>query len=324
MKRSSRPGWLAWVTVGSMALTGCSTMGLWSAGSASSPLQAIEHRVKAGTDTSPHVFEFVQGAELSEGSESLGSGLITVSVEGRQLQAIGHVFELPMSALDRKNWIEFHDLDGDGWQDFMVPSSVAASSGVKVMAVYRFDPKKQEFVFADALSNLGEITPAGHACVSVRLPDRPAAFQLGRFCHSPQGERWVQQVSVSTPDRPTDAGAPCSTATPDLTLCRQHRMSLDRRLMSDLRAMSKDRHEALLESNGRHYANQYLRMRLTSHNAWLRYRDARCMAHAREQALPARLVASAAEACKHDLAQQQWLQYQARQVSVRRAEERSE
>lgn len=70
----------AWMAVASFfAMTGCSTIGAWRAG---------------------------EGGAASEADEWLGAGLISVSSEGRQLQLIGHVFEMPASALDRRDWTE--------------------------------------------------------------------------------------------------------------------------------------------------------------------------------------------------------------------------
>lgn len=303
-------------------LAGCSTVSNWVTPAAAPGLQARQQVIGTDAAEAPHVFEFIQGDDAGADEERLGSGFIMVFRGGQELQAIEHVFEMSAGALGRSDWIRFEDLDGDGWQDFMVPASIASDSGIAVMAVHRFDPEKGAFAFVEPLSHWGEVQASGPGCVQVRYAQDALPPAQGRYCYSAQAGRWVQQVSaaaVAAAVAGDGADAACASATPDLLPCRKARAALDRAVLAQWNDYSKDRRQVLAQSNGRSYATQFARTSQASHSAWLRYRDARCTAHVREQALPARLFQSAAEVCKYGMALQQMQHYKGLQARLRTA-----
>lgn len=301
------------------ALAGCSTVSNWvSPGKPSGP-QAKQQVLGADAAEAPHVFEFIQGDDAGMDAERFGSGVIVVSREGQELQSIEHVFDMPLAAIGRSGWIRFEDLDGDGWQDFVVPAGVVQETGIAVMAVHRFDPGKGAFEFVEPLSHWGEVQASGPGCVQVRYAHGELLPAQGRFCYSTQAGRWVQQLSAAEAVAAVaeDGETACASATPDLQPCRKARVALDKAVLAQWSDYSKDRRQVLAQSNGRSYATQFARTSQASHNAWLRYRDARCTAHVREQALPATLFQSATEACKHGMALQQMQHYKGLQARLR-------
>lgn len=311
MKRTfRRSAWIAGLACAA-AMSGCATVGDWLKPSPRHGFAARQQVMSDAPSGPTLMFEFIHGDDAGLADDRLGSGYIVVSDQGGERQSIEHAFEMPASLLDRQEWIRFEDLDGDGWMDFTVASSVHEDSGVQVTAAYRYVPGEQRFELAEPLSNLGDIQASGHACVTVRYAEEDVVQPTGRFCYSAQAGRWIQQVPVALAPAKGDEVTACLGATPDLLLCRKERMALDRQLLSELKHLSSSQRQVLAQTNGRQYASQFARSRLASHNAWLRYRDARCASHVREQAVPLRLMASAQEACRHDMALHQLQQFAA-------------
>lgn len=311
-----RSAWIAGLACAA-AMSGCATVSDWLKPSPR-PGLAARYQVMSDAPSVPTLmFEFIHGEDASLADDRLGSGYIVVSDEGREIQSIEHAFEMPASALERQGWIRFEDLDGDGWMDFTVPASIHEGSGVQVTAAYRYDPGVRRFELAEPLSNLGDVQASGHACVTVRYAQESAVQPVGRFCYLGQAHRWIQQVPVVLAPVKGDEATACQGATPDMLLCRKERMAIDRQMLSELKRLSTSQSQVLAQTNGRQYASQFPRIRLASHNAWLRYRDARCASHVREQAVPVRLMASTQEACRYDMALHQLQQYAGQHARIK-------
>lgn len=289
----------------------------WVSPSASNGLAPRVLTVSEETAAETLTFEFIQGEDAGLDEQRLGAGFIVVSRQGQEIQAIEHAFEMSLTELKQRDWIEFLDLDGDGRSDFVVPVGLSSDGSTPIMAAYRFQSETQAFEMVESISNLGEVSALGASCVAVRYAHDVAPASQGRYCFAQTLNRWVQQVPVSPGTPVADEGAACAGATPNLLPCRQSRMALDKELQAVHHSVRQGRREQLAHSNGRQYANQFAKVSAASHNAWLRYRDTRCASHVRAQALPAKLMAPAVEACKHDMALQQMEQYRDQQMRLR-------
>lgn len=296
-------------------LTGCGALSNWMAKREPTilPAQPLVMGDKE-TATIPFMFEFVpdDGWRFDEGGG--GSGTIVISRERLTVQSIKHSLPKPGKDLDRNRWVRFEDLDGDGWQDVILPTDVAADTGVPVTVVYRFNPEKAKFEFVETLSYWGDVRAAGAACVEMRYAQDTLPPAFGHYCYSAQVGRWIPRMPALVAD--DDADSACRDASAKARACRQARLALDRALLVLWNDYRLGRLALLRRSSGRASAGQFARASELSHGAWLTYRDTRCATQVREQALPARFVQSAIEACKHGMGLQQMRYYRSQEARL--------
>ncbi len=276
-------------------------------------LQAQQVNVSA--DAVTYHFDFVfDDAAKSNDSENFGAGYIVVTQEGKEVQAIAHDFALPRSELDSQGWLQFADLNNDGWQDFLVPHRLVGD--VLVMSLYEYNNEIGRFVPVEKFNGLGEINRAGAGCVQVTLANTGDANPRENYCYSAQAKQWVPQVSSLPVDAVASADAGCAGATPDFKGCRKARRALDKDLQNELQNYSKARQGMLSDQKNKAYAARFVRNSKVAHQAWLRYRDARCNAYVREQGFDSKLFNSAIESCRYDLSLHQLHQYRARNARM--------
>ncbi|GAA6140865.1 lysozyme inhibitor LprI family protein [Hydrogenophaga sp. 5NK40-0174] len=281
------------------------------------PTKGLEpQKVNVASDAVTYHFDFVFGDGAgTASSKHFGAGFIVVTQDGKEVQAIAHNFELPRSALDRQGWMQFGDLNNDGWQDFMVPHRM--TNGVTVMSLYEYDSKAERFAPVGKLSGLGEISRAAPGCVQVtRALTAEGAADRQNFCYSKQTGQWVAQIAPLSADDVLDADAGCAGATPDAKACRKSRMALEKTLKGELQTYGKSYQGVLTESKNKQYAARFVRNTNVEHRAWLRYRDARCNAYVREQGFDRKLFDSAIEACRYDLSVAQLHEYRLRNARL--------
>jgi hypothetical protein len=67
--------------------------------------------------------------------------------------------------------------------------------------------------------------------------------------------------------------------------------------------------QALIGLQGKGYAEAYARTQHLDHQSWHRYRDARCAAQVREQAVAVKALPAATELCRYDWSRDQLRRY---------------
>lgn len=304
-KVMTRRGWQWCATsLGCVALlTGCANLTHLLGLNAlhESGLQPLEVQLTLDRDPYRFVYERDDGAGAEE--EGFGSGFVVVSQGGKELQAIAHAFEVPRDKVDAAKWLNFQDVNGDGWLDFLVLRQYTADSAAAVMNLYQFEPSSNTFVLVEPLSNLGSLVVSSTGCVELTYaaPDKKPGDEA--FCFSPQASRWVKSISpagaaaVGEAD-PHDDG--CRGTRPSLTDCRKARLGADKDLQVAVRDYRSVKKDALQQALNRNYADSFSRNLDASHAAWLTYRNARCALYVREQALPSVQLNAALEACRFD------------------------
>ncbi|MGS5087433.1 hypothetical protein ACVC7V_13135 [Hydrogenophaga sp. A37] len=254
-------------------------------------------------------FEFDDKADAAEGE--VGSGYIVVSRAGKELQALPHAFEMPRSRLDRQAWMDFKDFNGDGLLDFKVTRLFAMDGKLPVDSLYQFDAKTGTFAQVDVVSNAGEIESTAPGCLSLKLVNAAGHAKQENHCFSPSTARWVRAKPEVAPKGAAVARveAVCDPLTPELIGCRRARIEQDRVLLTMVREYRMGKKQALIGLQGKGYAEAYARTQDLDHQSWHLYRDARCAAQVREQAVAVKALPAATELCRYDWSRDQLRRY---------------
>lgn len=294
---------VAWV------LTGCSSMSMDFLRPAGRPLETLTQQIGPEAPTLRFDFEFDDKANAAEGE--VGSGYIVVSQEGKELQALPHAFELPRDRLDGKAWLSFGDFNGDGLTDFKVTRLYAMEGKLAVDSLYQFDARTGRFAQVDVVSNAGEIEAVSPGCVSVKVQSPAGAVRQENHCYVAATGRWVRgRADVARKTSPAErADANCDATAPELIACRRARIEQDKALLTLVREYRNGRMQTLQAAQGRDYAEAYARSLDLDHSSWRQYRDARCTAQSREQAVPVKALAANTELCRYEWARDQLRRY---------------
>ncbi|MBT9552245.1 MAG: hypothetical protein IV088_15455 [Hydrogenophaga sp.] len=254
-------------------------------------------------------FEFDDKADAAEGE--IGSGYIVVSRAGKELQALPHAFEMPRNRLDREAWLDFKDFNGDGLLDFKVTRLFAMDGKLPVDSLYQFDAKTGTFAQVDLVSNAGAIEATAPGCVSLTLVNAAGNAKQESHCFVPTTARWVRAKAEVAQKGAAAARveAVCDPLVPDLIGCRRARIEQDRVLLTMVREYRMGKKQALIGLQGKAYADAYVKTQDLDHQSWHRYRDARCAAQAREQAVAVKALPAAIELCRHDWSRDQLRRY---------------
>lgn len=292
-----------------LVLAGCSSIPLDFLRSTGRPLDTLTQKIGPDAPTLRFDFEFDDKANAADGE--VGSGYIVVSQGGQELQALPHAFELPRERLDGKAWLEFKDFNGDGLIDFKVTRLYAMDGRLPLDSLYQFDARTGRFAQVDVVSNAGEIQAASPHCVSVKVQGASGAPKTESHCYVAATARWVRgRADAARKPAPAErVDAVCDLATPELIACRRARIEQDKALLTLVREYRSGRMQALQAEQGREYAQAYARSQDLDHSSWRQYRDARCSAQAREQAVPVKSLAAATELCRHEWTRDQLRRY---------------
>lgn len=254
-------------------------------------------------------FEFDDKADAAEGE--VGSGYIVVSQEGKELQALPHAFEMPRDQLERGEWLQFKDFNGDGLLDFKVTRLYTMEGQLPVDSLYQFDPKTGRYAQIDLVSNAGEIQPSAPNCVSLKVAGASGNPKVESHCYVAASGRWVRGKPAparrgAAPDR---VDAVCDSGAPELVACRRARIEQDKALLTLVRDYRTGRMQSLQAEHGRNYAQAYARHQDLDHSRWREYRDARCATQSREQAVPVKALPASVELCRYEWARDQLRRY---------------
>lgn len=254
-------------------------------------------------------FEFDDKADAAEGE--VGSGYIVVSQEGKELQALPHAFEMSRDQLERSEWLQFRDFNGDGLLDFKVTRLYAMDGQLPVDSLYQFDQKTGRYAQIDLVSNAGEIQPSAPNCVSLKVAGASGRPKVESHCYVASSGRWVRGKPEAArrgavPDR---VDAVCDSAAPELVACRRARIEQDKALLTLVRDYRAGRMQSLQAEHGKNYAQAYARHQDLDHSRWREYRDARCATQSREQAVPVKTLPASVELCRYEWARDQLRRY---------------
>lgn len=254
-------------------------------------------------------FEFDDKADAAEGE--VGSGYIVVTQDGKELQALPHAFEMARDQLERSEWLQFKDFNGDGLLDFKVTRLYAMEGKLPVDSLYQFDPKTGRFAQIDLVSNAGEIQPSAPNCVSLKVAGASGSPKVESHCYVASSGRWVRgkPETVRRGAAPDRVDAVCDSAAPELVACRRARIEQDKALLTLVRDYRTGRMQSLRAEHGGNYAQAYARHQDLDHSRWREYRDARCATQSREQAVPVKALPASVELCRYEWARDQLRRY---------------
>lgn len=294
-----------------LALSGCAG---WAPDFIDRGLMPVAEQV--GADGPGLLFEFEPGDGAGSNDQVFGAGYIVISEAGQEIQALPHSFEMPKQQIDREHWLSFKDFNGDGWQDFVVSRMQVGPGQLPINSLYQFDPKIRKFFQVNLLSNVGHVSALVPGCAEIKSRDDPGVVKQNAYCFVASTGRWTLQPGLNNSVVSDLAQAACLSVETGLTRCRKARMELDRQLLVLVRAFRNDRRESLEREVGKHYASTYVRQMNRNHVTWLRYRDARCMAQVREQAIPVNKLGAAVESCRFERAREQYAGYKNRLLTL--------
>lgn len=290
------------------SLTACGQLPLHFLQPQHSGLDTLSQQIGPNADALRFDFEFDDKADAAEGE--VGSGYIVVSRAGKELQALPHAFEMPRSQLDRQAWLDFRDFNGDGLLDFKVTRLFAMGGKLPVESLYQLDAKTGTFAQVDLVSNAGAIKATAPGCVSLTLVNAAGNAKQENHCFVPTTARWVRvKAEVAQKGAAARVEAVCDPLVPDLIGCRRARIEQDRVLLTMVREYRMGKKQALIGLQGKAYAEAYVKTQDLDHQSWHRYRDARCAAQAREQAVAVNALPAAIELCRHDWSRDQLRRY---------------
>lgn len=274
--------------------------------------QALDTLIRKVGPDAPELafsFEFDDKADAAEGE--VGSGYIVVTQEGKELQALPHAFEMARDQLERSEWLQFKDFNGDGLLDFKVTRLYAMEGKLPVDSLYQFDPKTGRYAQVDVVSNAGEIQPSAPNCVSLKVAGASGSPKVESHCYVASSGRWVRgkPEAIRRGAAPDRVDAVCDSAAPELVACRRARIEQDKALLTLVRDYRTGRMQSLQAEHGRNYAQAYARHQDLDHSRWREYRDARCATQSREQAVPVKALPASVELCRYEWARDQLRRY---------------
>ncbi len=272
-------------------------------------LEVLTQKVSSDMPVLSFSFEFDDKADAVEGE--VGSGYVVIAQDGKELQALPHAFELPRERLDRANWLQFKDFNGDGLLDFKVTRMYALGGQLPVETLYQFDSKTGRFAQVDVLSNAGEIQGTSDRCVSLKVQAASGSAKTEEHCYATNSARWVRGKTEAGKKSPAVARVDvvCDSVAPELIACRRARIEQDKSLLTLVREYRKGRMQALASLHGSAYAQAYARTQDLDHSSWSQFRDARCSAQSRERAIPVKDLPAAVELCRYDWSRDQLRRY---------------
>lgn len=257
-------------------------------------------------------FEFELGDDAGSDDAVLGAGYIVVSQDGKEIQALPHVFEMPKDAIPRDQWLTFQDFNGDGYIDFLVKRVLTEDTGQAITSLYQMDVKTGKFLQVEPLSNVGDIAVALPGCVQLRFRDDQGTPRQHAYCYASKLAKWVRQPGSGSFDVPDLAVAGCKGPRSALIACRKSRIELDRQLLALVRDVRNGRRDSLQREVSKGYATAYVKHMDRTHRIWLLYRDSRCTTELREQAVAVSELGAATESCRFERAREQLSSYQKR------------
>jgi hypothetical protein len=242
----------------------------------------------------------------------VGAGYIVVIRDGKELQALPHVFELSSDQLDAKAWLEFADFNGDGLMDFKVARLAAAKDRLPLESVYQFDRTTGNYALVEALSGVGRVTATAPGCVSLTLQAADGEAKQESLCFGTVSNKWVFSKPGTGRDQLARAQAPalCDPLAPNLKVCQLARVEAEGRLQKLVQEYRAGMRKSLQKEQGKGYADAYAKTFDWDHLSWRRYRDARCAVQAREQALSPKELPAATALCRYDWTRDQLRRYQ--------------
>jgi len=106
------------------------------------------------------------------------------------------------ASLDENGWIEFHDLNGDGYQDVVTDApDYHGGSPISYGRVWIFHPKDKTFVEADDISSRGFIEKAkerGCLILTYRRSWTKSPFYIGEYwCFDEPSGKWKHKKDLS-------------------------------------------------------------------------------------------------------------------------------
>lgn len=148
------------------------------------------------------------------------------------------------------------------------------------------------------------------------------AVKQDAYCFAASTDRWTLRPGLGTSVVSNLVEAGCSGAEAGLIACRKSRIELDRQLLILVREFRNDRRTSLERELGKRYASTYVTHMDRHHRTWLLYRDTRCTALVREQAVPVNRLRAAEESCRFEQAREQHAGYKGRLLKLATAKGR--
>ena len=274
------------------------------------PPETLTRDIGRGAGPLAFAFELDNKAEREE--DQVGSGYIVVLREGKELQALPHVFEMPPAQLDAQNWLQFADFNRDGFMDFKAARAAPSKGQLPLESVYQFDRASGTYALVEALSGVGKVSTTTPGCVGLDLLAADGAAKQESLCFATASGKWV----LSKPGAGRDEVARslveqrCDPLAPSLKACQLARVEAEGRLQKLMREYRTGKKKALQKDQGKGYADAYAKTFDWDHLSWRRYRDARCAVQAREQALSVKELPAATALCRYDWTRDQLRRYQ--------------
>ena len=274
------------------------------------PPETLTRDIGRGAGPLAFAFELDNKAEREE--DQVGSGYIVVLRDGKELQALPHVFEMPPGELDPRNWLEFADFNRDGFMDFKAARVSPAKGQLPLESVYQFDRASGTYALVDALSGVGRVGVTSPGCVGLDLLTADGAAKQESLCFAAATGQWVFSKPGMGRDEVarSQAAQQCDPLAPRLKACQLARIETEARLQKLMREYRSGKKKALQKDQGKGYADAYAKTFDWDHLSWRRYRDARCAVQAREQALSVKELPAATALCRYDWTRDQLRRYQ--------------
>lgn len=276
----------------------------------SPPPETLNQDVGRGAGTLSFSFEVDNKAEKAE--NMVGSGYIVVQRDGKEIQALPHIFEMPPERLDPKAWLVFADFNGDGLIDFKAAREDSAGGQLPLDSVYQFDRKSGTFALVDALSGVGEVVASTPGCVALKLQTAGGDAKAESLCYATASSKWVFSKPGMGRDQVAKAQSEtaCDPLAPNLKACQLARVEVEARISKLTREYRTSKRMLLQREQGKGYADAYAKTFDWDYLSWRRYRDARCAVQAREQALSVRDLPAATALCRYDWSLDQLRRYE--------------
>ena len=297
------------------ALAGCAQLSVLTETLSIQPVETaspekLTQDIGRGAGTLEFAFELDNKADKVD--SQVGTGYIVVLRDGKELQALPHVFEMQPSELDAKAWLEFADFNRDGFVDFKVARVAPVNGQLPLESVFQFDRASGTFALIEALSGVGKVNVTTPGCVGLDLLTADGAAKQERLCFATAGAKWVFAKPGVGRDQAARAqtAQQCDPLAPSLKACQLARTEAEARLQKLMREYRSGKKKALQKDQGKGYAEAYAKTFDWDHLSWRRYRDARCAVQVREQALSPKELPAATALCRYDWTRDQLRRYE--------------
>lgn len=137
-------------------------------------------------------------SEPCESCSGINASLVISDTSGKVLQRIQ-----PMSFPDFRGWLDFLDVNGDGYVDLLVYNQPEGAGPLTHADIWVYVPRVGSFVMSQEISGRGEVKKSKRAnCISIEFKSGPMRYTSEEWCFNQT--KWHWRLVGRTEDEPED------------------------------------------------------------------------------------------------------------------------